>query len=312
MVQTTVRGAVAEALEDLSKIDFDKFSHRLLDYPEIRRRAVEGKSFLQITELLVSTFPGARALKVTLEILRLINCNEVAEKLDSKTEAFQDNGDPTFRKNSDGDLDLDPSQEAPNYAPDNRSLTAALSLGNVNLSMCTIQFGKYKGQTFKWLLENDVNYTAYLVANHQVERQHSTCQSQLMANKDSLTQYAMAYPEVLKVVRFQLSYLEAKERSCQSGKEGMALVGFGRHRSLTLQDLYNSKNTDIISYVNYLWGMKSTCEPGSRMEDAIRYIFQRDQEEAVRNTQTERETGPQHWTPVHQQIKVGFENAKKK
>uniref|UniRef100_A0A7N6FBU1 Pyrin domain-containing protein n=1 Tax=Anabas testudineus TaxID=64144 RepID=A0A7N6FBU1_ANATE len=65
------------ALEDLSKIDFDKFSHRLLDYPEIRRRAVEGKSFLQITELLVSTFPGARALKVTLEILRLINCNEV-------------------------------------------------------------------------------------------------------------------------------------------------------------------------------------------------------------------------------------------
>lgn len=49
------------------------------------------------------------------------------------------------------------------------------------LSRCTIQFGKYKGQTFKWLLENDVSFTALLVASH--DREHLTHQDPWMANK---------------------------------------------------------------------------------------------------------------------------------
>lgn len=31
-----------------------------------------------------------------------------------------------------------------------------------------MQFGKYKGQTFKWLLENDVGYAAFIVAKDDV------------------------------------------------------------------------------------------------------------------------------------------------
>lgn len=51
------------------------------------------------------------------------------------------------------------------------------------LSRCTIQFGKYKDQTFKWLLENDVSYAAMLVAEHQKERESSTSQHPQMVNK---------------------------------------------------------------------------------------------------------------------------------
>ncbi len=32
-----------------------------------------------------------------------------------------------------------------------------------------LQFGKYKGKSFRWLLENDVGYTMYLIKNLQKE-----------------------------------------------------------------------------------------------------------------------------------------------
>ncbi|KAM9353231.1 uncharacterized protein ABDE67_005601 [Symphorus nematophorus] len=98
-----------------------------------------------------------------------------------------------------------------------------------------------------------------------------------MANKDSLTRYAIAYPEVLKEVRLQRAY----DRSLQSGQKGKALVGFGRYKSETLQELYESRDPAKISYVNFLRKNKSTCDPGSKMEVAISYILQRDKRQAA-------------------------------
>jgi len=51
------------------------------------------------------------------------------------------------------------------------------------LSQCMVQFGKYHGQTFKLLLENDVGYAISLVASHQKEQERTASQSPLMANK---------------------------------------------------------------------------------------------------------------------------------
>lgn len=51
------------------------------------------------------------------------------------------------------------------------------------LSRYTIQFGQYKGKTFKWLLENDVYYVAYIVTSHQKDQEPAMCQNTLMANK---------------------------------------------------------------------------------------------------------------------------------
>lgn len=79
-------------------------------------------------------------------------------------------------------LDTKPSKEAQKqearWAGDSRDDWLALSRS-------TIQFGKYTGQTFKWLLENDVQYTASIVASHQKELQHTRTRSQIahMANK---------------------------------------------------------------------------------------------------------------------------------
>ncbi|KAK2909892.1 hypothetical protein Q8A73_007607 [Channa argus] len=83
----TIKLAIADTLEDLSKQDFEKFCHQLLDRreePRVRRCRVEGKNFLDITDVLVSTFTEAGALRVALEILRRIDCNHEAQSLGTK------------------------------------------------------------------------------------------------------------------------------------------------------------------------------------------------------------------------------------
>uniref|UniRef100_A0A3Q3LLN5 Pyrin domain-containing protein n=1 Tax=Mastacembelus armatus TaxID=205130 RepID=A0A3Q3LLN5_9TELE len=215
MNRTTIKRALKDALADLSGEGLLEFCDELRDRrtePRITRRSVEGKSYLQIIDLLVSTYTEQGALTVVLETLRKINCNQLAETLSSKTKACADKGDPVFRKTSNGELDSKPSQEALKYRGSHQPLTAAGAGGSPGtakkpeeveaeakkqvlsecgdpcnerlvLSRSKIQFGKYKGQTFQWLLENDVDYTAYIIITHQKEREHTMCQTPLMANK---------------------------------------------------------------------------------------------------------------------------------
>ncbi|KAM7383061.1 hypothetical protein PAMP_002745 [Pampus punctatissimus] len=71
-------------LEDLKKEDFNKFCHHLLDRrdePRVRRNRVEGKNFLDITDVLVATFTESKAVIVAEEILRQMGCNDDADRL---------------------------------------------------------------------------------------------------------------------------------------------------------------------------------------------------------------------------------------
>ncbi|KAF1388303.1 hypothetical protein PFLUV_G00088800 [Perca fluviatilis] len=84
MPPKTIKMALAEMLEDLKKQDFEKFCHRLVDRreePRVRRNRVADKNFLEIADVLVSTFTEPGALQVALEILREIDCNEDASGL---------------------------------------------------------------------------------------------------------------------------------------------------------------------------------------------------------------------------------------
>ncbi|XP_035528368.1 uncharacterized protein LOC118335960 [Morone saxatilis] len=292
----TIKGEIAKSLEDLTQINFEKFCHRLRDRreePRVRRRAVDGKSILEVADLLVSTFTEHKALQVTLDLLKQINCNEEAKALESKTKACLDKGHPTLPRTSNGELETKPSQEARNHVAGQRPLQPAqpvtakspqeveaeakacvLSEGGdlcndwLILSRFMIQFGQYKGKTFKWLLENNVGYAAYLVASHQKEQKGTMRQDPLMANKDSLTRYVSHYPEVWKEVSFKRAYEKAEE--------GKAVVGFGMYSSMTLRGLYESKEPRKVSYVDFLRTMKATCDPGTKMEVAVSYILHRD------------------------------------
>nr|XP_046197816.1 uncharacterized protein LOC124030589 [Oncorhynchus gorbuscha] len=155
----------------------------------------------------------------------------------------------------------------------------------VVLSRCAVQFGKYRGQTFKWMMENDVGYMVHLVTVHQKERERerSVSQHPLMANKDALTRYSCAYPAFAEMVRFNRAHEEAKVLSSQPGQEGKALVGIGKYKWDTLQDLYEATGADRIKYVRNL-RTQTPRYPGSAMAALIDYIQRRDREGAASTT----------------------------
>ncbi|XP_070692113.1 apoptosis-associated speck-like protein containing a CARD [Pempheris klunzingeri] len=92
MPPKTMREALADTLEDLSKRDFDKFCRDLVDRkeePRVRRNRVEEKNFLDVADVLVSTFTERGAVRVAAEILREIGCSEEAQTLERETTGGQ-------------------------------------------------------------------------------------------------------------------------------------------------------------------------------------------------------------------------------
>lgn len=60
------------------------------------------------------------------------------------------------------------------------------------LAESELQLGQYRGQTFRWLLENDVGYAVTIIVSHEGERDKGGCslQTALMVHKDALVSYA--------------------------------------------------------------------------------------------------------------------------
>ncbi|CAL8269592.1 unnamed protein product [Gadus morhua 'NCC'] len=143
----------------------------------------------------------------------------------------------------------------------------------------SIQLGKYWGQTFRWLLENDAGYACHVVASHQRERETSASDSPLMANKDSLARYSCAHPAFAEHLKFRRAQEEARARATLPGRGGEALVGFGLFKEDTLKDLYDSKEKERQNYVK--WLRRKTPQPGSSMDVAIKYILGRDKERSA-------------------------------
>ncbi|XP_077383338.1 apoptosis-associated speck-like protein containing a CARD isoform X2 [Festucalex cinctus] len=78
---------IMNVLENLSENNLAKFRMALVDRRGDRRVAlgkVERKDFMEITNVLVSTFTEDRAPSVTAELLRSIKCFDEAEELDNE------------------------------------------------------------------------------------------------------------------------------------------------------------------------------------------------------------------------------------
>ncbi|XP_055084110.1 apoptosis-associated speck-like protein containing a CARD isoform X2 [Periophthalmus magnuspinnatus] len=88
MAGKTVRIIIADSLEDLSPENLDKFRVRLRerkdDGARIRRAQVDGKSPLELADLLVERFTRDRAVSVAVELLRAMGCSEVAKELEEE------------------------------------------------------------------------------------------------------------------------------------------------------------------------------------------------------------------------------------
>uniref|UniRef100_A0A667WP04 Uncharacterized protein n=1 Tax=Myripristis murdjan TaxID=586833 RepID=A0A667WP04_9TELE len=81
MPPRTIKAAIQDALEDLTEKKFKKFCAALLDRrgePRVKRSSVEGQDYITIAQVLVSTFTESGALRITLELLREIDCKLLA------------------------------------------------------------------------------------------------------------------------------------------------------------------------------------------------------------------------------------------
>ncbi|XP_061878173.1 uncharacterized protein LOC133630604 [Entelurus aequoreus] len=150
------------------------------------------------------------------------------------------------------------------------------------LSESKLQFGQYRGQTFKWLLGNDVGYACSIVVLHQKERDSGdTSQSPLAVNKTALASYVRLFPDMVAALRSQAVLMEETPFRELDGRA----VGFGAHAKSTYSTLYESPNGDDQSYLQWLRGKQT--KPGSTMHAFQRYVLKRD-----KDAQTQTAPGP--------------------
>lgn len=67
-----------------------------------------------------------------------------------------------------------------------------------------LQFGKYKGKSFRWLLENDIGYTIYLIMNKLKEEAAGVFIAE-GHSKDSLlsfVNYALSFQEIQSLLDY--------------------------------------------------------------------------------------------------------------
>ncbi|KAK7886430.1 hypothetical protein WMY93_026051 [Mugilogobius chulae] len=203
------------------------------------------------------------------QTLRGIGCNDEAEELESRYAALL-KVSAQFHKKAPRVKKPKPSVEplgvvSSNGTAANRpqaELKKKPKAEKTALSGQLLQFGKYKLQSFEWLLQNDVSYAVYVVGTHLNDRHEGNgSQTQLMKNKDALAEYAGLSLDVMEEVHFY--------------REGLAPLGFGKYGKLTRQELYDSANEMIKGYVNWLRSMKNKGE-GAQMEAVLEYISHRD------------------------------------
>jgi len=205
----------------------------------------------------------------------------------------------SFRKGPSGHLRRDPSEEATRMK-DNPSLQDkstpqrddlvklnARSVvfhrgGDVSdkqevLGECILQFGKYKGKSFKWLLENDVGYSLYL--SDKVEEEERAGQFNPEGPcKDSLISF-LEYSRSFKEIEDLKQYLSQRSDPLPVLTEDDNTVGFGSRARDTWKKIWDTRADGYAFFI-----MRQKCVPGSKMYNLQQYLLKQQQKQKTKNT----------------------------
>ncbi|TWW54547.1 hypothetical protein D4764_0103530 [Takifugu flavidus] len=133
-----------------------------------------------------------------------------------------------------------------------------------------LQFGKYKGKSFRWLLQNDVGYTVYLIKNVQSEEAAGLCMAD-SHSKDSLqsfVSYALSFQEIQAL----LTYEAGRGDGVTASSEDDQLVGFGARAKSRWKEIWDSRGD---GYADFVIGRR--CVPGTRMSRLQQNLLKRQQ-----------------------------------
>ncbi|TWW53833.1 hypothetical protein D4764_0165890 [Takifugu flavidus] len=133
-----------------------------------------------------------------------------------------------------------------------------------------LQFGKYKGKSFRWLLQNDVGYTVYLIKNVQSEEAAGLCMAD-SHSKDSLqsfVSYALSFQEIQAL----LTYEAGRGDGVTASSEDDQLVGFGARAKSRWKEIWDSRGDGYADFV-----IVRRCVPDTRMSRLQQNLLKRQQ-----------------------------------
>ena len=153
--------------------------------------------------------------------------------------------------------------------------------GNLNnrievLAYFRIQRFQYRGQTFKWLLENDPAYTSYLLRG-TIKPETGKGDDPLQNwnwNLAYLKQYALRFPQFTAMHKTLTEQRKAKEMAEKSGDMGLQKVGFGTFRNMTYRELCESTHPEHVRYISHFLIPKLDIQHGSAMYRLREYIME--------------------------------------
>lgn len=142
-----------------------------------------------------------------------------------------------------------------------------------------LQFGKYKGKSFRWLLQNDVGYTLYLIQNVQKEEESGICitEGHNKASLQTFVKYALSFTEITSLLSYKAGVGEASSEDEQ-------LVGFGSRAKSTWKEVWESRADGFADFI-----LKKSCLPGTRMSKLQQYLRKK-QQPVSSSTPAEKET----------------------
>ncbi|XP_063069017.1 uncharacterized protein LOC134460571 [Engraulis encrasicolus] len=144
-----------------------------------------------------------------------------------------------------------------------------------------LQFGKYKGQVFRWLLENDVGYILYLFDSLTKEEEAGIHggEGHGKVNLHTFLRYARSYQEI----EARLAYEAAQPQAAQPQAADAAplsdhdrLVGFGKRPKSTWGEVWESRADGYASFI-----LSQHCTKGTKMDKLQQYLRRRQQETAT-------------------------------
>jgi len=121
-----------------------------------------------------------------------------------------------------------------------------LSESNV-LSFTELQFRQYRGQTFKWLLENAVGWAIGFAKSYHREGVHNV--SAVGVNKHKLYEYCMASPVIAPAMDFSFRVEDACQTAKETGDVGHRLLEFSDYRDWSWWEFYESDKAKHLRFV---------------------------------------------------------------
>ena len=196
-----------------------------------------------------------------------------------------------FRKGPTGFLRQDPSEEAKRIKNDPSLQNKSVPLNQIVvhrnaqqavsqrggdhtdraevLGEYKLQFGKYQGKTFRWILENDVGYTVYLLQDTQKEKDAGVFVAK-GHHKESLVsflEYAQSFQEIRSLLIYEAERSSAPPPALSPDDN---LVGFGKdYKDFTWKQVWDSRANGYAGFI-----LKQRCVPGSKMDRLQQYLLQ--------------------------------------